>query len=105
MTSASLQSSLTSSAFQNPPEQDLKASGTSLTERKEKRSKRREQEQSNNPGNEDSGNGSQGEDDFGDDDDAEWSTDVSKEAVKQRMKVSCPFHLKLTRGLAFFSDD
>jgi hypothetical protein len=31
--------------------------------------------------------GNNGDDDFGDDDDAEWSTDVSKEAVKQRMKV------------------
>lgn len=80
---------LTTFIVKNPPEQDLKAAGTSLTERKEKRSKRREQgqqDQSNNGGSDDAGNGNQGDDDFGDDDDAEWSTDVSKEAVKQRMK-------------------
>ncbi len=83
-----------SKLFQNPPEQDLKASGTSLTERKEKRSKRREQEHQNEEGS--AGNGENGggngngnhiEEDYGDDDDAEWTTDVSKEAVKKRMKV------------------
>jgi len=79
---------LTTFIVKNPPEQDLKAAGTSLTERKEKRSKRREQEQQEqgSTGNDESGMGNNGDDDFGDDDDAEWSTDVSKEAVKQRMK-------------------
>ncbi len=73
----------------------MKASGTSLTERKEKRSKRREQEHQNEDGSTGNGengggngNGNHNEDDFGDDDDAEWTTDVSKEAVKKRMKVS-----------------
>jgi hypothetical protein len=37
--------------------------------------------------NENGGNGNHVDDDFGDDDDAEWTTDVSKEAVKKRMKV------------------
>jgi len=94
--------------FQNPPDQDLKASGTSLTERKEKRSKRREQEQQvctfsstkllknclsllrcifkdENTADSKTGNGNTNFDDDYDDDD--WTTDVSKEAVKQRMKV------------------
>ncbi len=71
----------------------MKATGTSLTERKEKRSKRREQEQGHNEdgsGNNESGNGNNGNgnDEWGEDDDAEWTTDVSKEAVKKRMKVS-----------------
>lgn len=84
---------LTTFIVKNPPEQDLKASGTSLTERKEKRSKRREQEHQNEDGSTGNGengggngNGNHNEDDFGDDDDAEWTTDVSKEAVKKRMK-------------------
>ena len=78
--------------FQNPPELDLKATGTSLTERKEKRSKRREQghNEDGSTGNNETGNGNNGNgnDDWGEDDDAEWTTDVSKEAVKKRMKVS-----------------
>ena len=60
-----------------------------MTERKEKRSKRREQGQGgqNDENGENGGNGNHADDDFGEDDDAEWTTDVSKEAVKKRMKV------------------
>ncbi len=60
-----------------------------MTERKEKRSKRKEQGQGgkDDENSENGGNGNHVEDDFGEDDDAEWTTDVSKEAVKKRMKV------------------
>lgn len=72
--------------MQNPPEQALAAQGTSLTEKKEKRSVRREQEKKD-------GKDENGDDDWNDDDDdKEWITDVSDEAVKKRM-------LELTSGV------
>ena len=63
----------------------MNVTGTSLTERKEKRSKRREQEDQEN-GDEASAGFGTGFDDNDADDDENWSTDVSKEAVKKRMK-------------------
>ncbi len=80
---------LTTFILKNPPEQTLNAAGRSLTERKDKKSKRKQEDdaadcdESFNRGN---GNNTI-EDDFGnDDDEGEWSVDVDEAAVKQRMK-------------------
>ena len=73
---------LTTYIVKNPPEQALKEQGTSLTQRKEKRSKRKDEN------GEESKNGDD-EDDWGcqeEEEKVEWATDVSEEAVKKRMK-------------------
>lgn len=81
---------LTTFIIKNPPNQDLSAHGTSLTDKKTKRSKRKEQQQ-------DIGNGGSAnnnldttanEDDVDDDwdDDEDWGEDTSEEAQRQRMK-------------------
>lgn len=77
---------LTTYILRNPPEQSLAAQGTSLTEKRDKRSVRREQ----NKDDKKEENGDDWNDD--DNDDKEWITDVSEEAVKQRM-------MELTSGV------
>jgi len=74
---------LTTFILKNPPDQNLNAAGKSLTERKDKKSKREKQDNKDNDEPNNGNNGSNGEED---DDDANWSTDVSQEAVNQRMK-------------------
>lgn len=72
---------LTIFMIKNPPEQSLNDQGKSLTQRKEKRSKRTDKD------NETTKNG---DDEFAGDDneeeDVEWYTDVSEKAVEERMK-------------------
>ena len=73
---------LTTYMVKNPPEQTMNEQGTSLTQRKEKRSKRKDEEGENK-------NGSGEDDGFGDaaqEEDVEWFTDVSEKAVEERMK-------------------
>jgi len=69
--------------LRNPPEQKLNTQGTSLTKRKDKRSK-----QGNDDNEETNGNGHNNET-FGDGGDDEenvtWATDVSEDAVRERM--------------------
>ena len=68
---------LTTFIVKNPPEQSLNDQGTSLTQRKEKRSKRKDDEDEKNG------------DEFGGDEieeNVEWFTDVSDKAVEERMK-------------------
>jgi len=73
---------LTTFIVKNPPEQTMNEQGTSLTQRKEKRSKRKDEEG-------EAKNGSGEDDGFGDENDeenVEWFTDVSEKAVEERMK-------------------
>jgi len=73
---------LTTFIVKNPPEQKLNMEGTSLTTRKEKSSKRKNEEGENK-------NGSGEDDGFGDEngeEDVEWFTDLSDKAVEERMK-------------------
>lgn len=70
--------------LRNPPEQDLNNQGTSITKRQDKKSVRRaEQETNNKDENDEFGTTNGGNDN---DDDEEWSTDVTAEAIKERMK-------------------
>jgi len=73
--------------LRNPPEQDLDKAGTSLTKKQDKKSVRKENEANNKDKDECDGfgGGSNGNAN-GDDDDEEWSTDVTAEAIKERMK-------------------
>merc|ERR1712203_252128 len=69
--------------LRNPPEQKLNTQGTSLTKRKDKRSK-----QGNDDNEETNGNGHNNET-FGhggnDEENVTWATDVSEDAVRERM--------------------
>jgi len=78
---------LTTYMLKNPPGTKLNDTGTSLTERKEKKSKRKEAEEADNGGSNGNheANAGSNEDENADDDD-NWTTDVSEEAVKKRMK-------------------
>lgn len=70
--------------LRNPPEQDLNNQGTSITKRQDKKSVRRaEQEANHKEDNGDFGTTNGGNDN---DDDEGWSTDVTAEAIKERMK-------------------
>lgn len=76
---------LTTFILKNPPETKLNATGSSLTERKDKKSKRKNEngngtEIMNNTADENFG------DDNNDEDDENWTVDVSQEAVNKRMK-------------------
>jgi len=91
---------LTTFILKNPPGTKLNDTGTSLTERKDKKSKRKQDEETNGGtnGNHDN-NETINEDDNADDDD-NWTVDVSEEAVKKRMK-----DLSMgVKGLAMDSD-
>jgi translation initiation factor 5 len=71
---------LTTFMLKNPPEINLKATGTSLTVKKEKKSMRKKED------NDETGNGNDDANGSNEDDDEIWSADVSEAAVKQRMK-------------------
>lgn len=74
--------------MQNPPEQDIDAHGTSLTKKKDKKSARADKKENENENGGDSPEAmiqEDAEDDWGDDDDLDWSADVSEEAVNKRM--------------------
>jgi len=76
---------LTTFMLKNPPDQNLNAAGKSLTERKDKKSKQKQNNDDNDGGLDESlngNNGSNGEED----DDANWTVDVSKEAQLKRMQ-------------------
>jgi len=72
---------LTTFIVKNPPEQSLNEQGTSLTTRKEKRSKRKDEEGENKGSGEENGF-----EDTQDEENVEWFTDVSEKAVEERMK-------------------
>ena len=72
---------LTTFIVKNPPEQSLNEQGTSLTTRKEKRSKRKDEEGENKGSGEENGF-----EDAQDEENVEWFTDVSEKAVEERMK-------------------
>ena len=80
---------LTTFILKNPPDTKLNDTGSSLTERKDKKSERKKKnDETNGTGNgnhNDTNNAGSNEDDYGDDDD-NWTVDVSEEAVKQRAK-------------------
>jgi translation initiation factor 5 len=73
---------LTTFIVKNPPEQSLKDQGTSLTQRKEKRSKRKDDDTNENRNGDDDGFDGSGDNE----EDVEWFTDVSEKAVEERMK-------------------
>lgn len=78
---------LTTFMLKNPPEQNLNATGRSLTGKKDKKSKRKQESNGNDSIGNNAGGGSGNDDANGeDDDDANWTVDVSQEAVNQRMK-------------------
>lgn len=100
---------LTTFILKNPPEQDINSQGTSLTKRKGKKGRKKDEENNgedhvNGNGNAngtieeaaDDNNEANDDDDWGDDDD--WSADVSEEAVKKRMK-------ELTSGITTLAMD
>jgi len=88
---------LTTFILKNPPEQNLNNTGSSLTKKQDKKSKRKQNGEESNNGN-DSMNIN--EDSNEDDDDANWTVDVSEEAVNKRMK-----ELSMgVKGLAMDSD-
>jgi len=72
---------LTTFMVKNPPETSLNDQGTSLTQRKEKRSKRKDGEEDENKNGDDDGFAEENEEE-----DVEWFTDVSEKAVEERMK-------------------
>ena len=77
---------LTTFILKNPPDTKLNDTGSSLTERKDKKSKRKNDESNGGSnGHNESNNAGSNEDDNADDDDT-WTVDVSEEAVKQRAK-------------------
>lgn len=77
---------LTTFILKNPPESKLNDTGSSLTERKDKKSKRKNDESNGGSnGNHEANNAGSNEDDNADDDD-NWTVDVSEEAVKQRAR-------------------
>jgi translation initiation factor 5 len=78
---------LTTFILKNPPGTKLNDTGTSLTERKDKKSKRKAENEANddamnggNNGNHEANNSNE----ENDDDDDNWTVDVSEEAVKAR---------------------
>jgi len=73
---------LTTYIVKNPPEQSLNEQGTSLTQRKEKRSKRKGDDPNDNRNGNDDGFDGSGDNE----EDVEWFTDVSEKAVEERMK-------------------
>merc|ERR1712168_251705 len=66
----------------NPPEKEIDAQGSSVTDRKD-RKKEKKDKNGKKDGSDDNANG---DDDY-DDDDADWGEDVSEEAVRQRMEA------------------
>jgi len=86
--------------LKNPPEQNLNDAGKSLTKRKDRKGEKKGQaggkdennESINGNGNNGSGNGEDN------DDDHEFETDVSEQAIKERMK-------ELTMGVASLAVD
>jgi translation initiation factor 5 len=71
---------LTTYIVKNPPEQSLNDQGTSLTQRKEKRSMRKDDESNEKAGKEANVEEENHEESI------EWLTDVSEKAVEERMK-------------------
>ncbi|XP_011674971.1 eukaryotic translation initiation factor 5-like [Strongylocentrotus purpuratus] len=72
-----LRHKLSTFIIKNPPEHDPRSVGSSKTERKGKKSQNKQQNGE--------GDACQEEEDFGDDDDEEWSVDTSEEAIRERM--------------------
>lgn len=75
---------LTTFILKNPPEQKLNSTGSSLTERKDKKSKRKQGNE--NEDGQNNGNVSVIDDNNEDDDDENWTVETSEEAVSRRMK-------------------
>jgi len=73
---------LTTFIVKNPPEKEIDAQGSSLTERKD-RKKEKKDKNGKKDGSDDNENG---DDDY-DDDEGDWGEDVSEEAVRQRMEA------------------
>lgn len=80
---------LTTFILKNPPEQKLNATGSSLSVRQNKKSRRKDGEKGNDDGSneEDAAFPSANNNEVEDEDDDIWETDVSDAAVKQRMKA------------------
>jgi len=83
---------LTTFIVKNPPEKDIDAQGSSQTEKKD-RKKEKEKEKKKDEGKKGSDDNAE-EDDWGDEGETEWVTDVSEEAIAKRAQE------QLTSGIS-----
>merc|ERR1712088_767522 len=75
---------LTTFMIKNPPETSLNDQGTSLTQRKEKRSRRKDDDNNEKNGDDEGMGDVHGEENQ--EENVEWFTDISEKAVEERMK-------------------
>jgi translation initiation factor 5 len=75
---------LTTFMIKNPPETSLNDQGTSLTQRKEKRSRRKDDDNNEKNGDDEGMGDIHGEENQ--EENVEWFTDISEKAVEERMK-------------------
>lgn len=81
---------LTTFIVKNPPEKDIDAQGSSQTEKKDRKKEKEKKKDEGKKGSDDNAE----EDDWGDEGETEWVTDVSEEAIAKRAQE------QLTSGIS-----